>query len=177
MSDRPYLYMLVGVPASGKSTWINTFKPPIGRDTTIISTDSYIEHIALSLNKTYDEVFQEHIKAATKNMYKHVEWAVERGTHIVWDQTNLTRKTRAKKLIMIPDHYIKIAIWFPTPDEAELKRRLSSRPGKTVPWGVMQNMIDSMTYPGFDEGFDVIWNADAYNERIQMYSEMYKNNV
>lgn len=154
------LFMLIGVPGSGKSTWINKGKFKEGYfgvgDTCIVSTDDIISARANIEGKTYDEMFKDNIKDAEKLMYKHVMWAVERGQNIVWDQTNLTKKSRAKKLIMIPDEYQKIAVFFETPNEEELAKRLKNRNGKTIPEHVMDAMIEMIEYPEMSEGFDRI---------------------
>lgn len=153
------LFMLIGVPGSGKSTWAN--KADFGGgNTCIVSTDDIIAHKAKEQGKTYNEVFKDSIKDAEKLMYKHVMWSVERGENIVWDQTNLTKKSRAKKLIMIPDHYEKIAVFFETPDDEELDKRLNNREGKTIPEHVMDAMIEMIEYPEIDEGFDRVIYVD-----------------
>ena len=157
---RPKLWMLIGVPGSGKSTWVdhqleNCDDPPF-----IASTDNYIEYIAKSQWKTYNEVFKDNIKAAEKRMYAQVALATDLDECIIWDQTNLTRKSRAKKLIMIPDHYQKIAVFFPIPDYDELNRRLASRPGKSIPDHIVKNMIDTIEFPDRDEGFKTIYRLD-----------------
>lgn len=155
----PKLYMLIGVPGSGKSTWQKNSES--ARKAYLASTDMFIELYAALNHKTYDEVFKEVIKSAEKYMYELVMTAVKNGGDIVWDQTNLNRKTRAKKLIMIPDHYEKIAIVFPVPDD--LEKRLANRPGKTIPYHVMKSMMDGFEYPQMDEGFNSIIRADVWD--------------
>lgn len=156
--SRPVLYMLVGVPGSGKSTWIENadLEEGCGYNTTILSTDSYIEHVAQYQGKTYNEVFHDTIKNANRMMYDDLDWALGYNNNIIWDQTNTSRKSRKEKLAKIPDHYKKIAVFFPTPDIDELERRLASRPGKVIPKGVLQNMIDCLTQPMLEEGFDEV---------------------
>lgn len=156
MSKRPKLWMLIGVPCAGKSTWVDYQVEDNEGDIFIASTDNYIEYIAKTGWKTYNEVFKDHIKDAEKRMYEGVIDAVKDDIDIVWDQTNLTRKSRAKKLAMIPDHYEKIAVVFSTPEPEELEKRLASRPGKTIPYQVVKGMIESMEYPELDEGFDIV---------------------
>jgi predicted kinase len=148
--------MLVGVPCSGKSTWVEHQCDHVDAQENlhIASTDDRIEDNARRMGKTYNEVFKEIIKSCEKMMYEDVASAVRGNMDIIWDQTNLTRKSRAKKLIMIPDHYEKIAVLFSTPEPDELEKRLASRPGKTIPYHVVKNMIASMEYPELDEGFD-----------------------
>lgn len=162
MSKRPTLWMLIGVPCAGKSTWVdyqleNCDDPPF-----IASTDSLIEHIAKQEGKTYNEVFKDNIKAVEKRMYAQVALATDLNECIIWDQTNLTRKSRAKKLIMIPDHYAKIAVVFTSPESEELKRRLDSRPGKTIPPHIVESMIEMMEFPCVSEGFDQIVSRGEY---------------
>lgn len=156
--------MLIGLPGSGKSTWVNyqVDHADAQEDLYIASTDDYLERIAAEQGKTYNDVFADNIKAAEKHMYVQLALATDLGHDIIWDQTNLNRKSRAKKLIMIPDHYEKIAIYFPMPDN--LQERLDGRKGKTIPEHVMNNMVMSIEKPEKDEGFDMImeWSEDLY---------------
>jgi len=55
---------------------------------------------------------------------------------------------------MVPDEYQKIAVYFPTPDSDELKRRLDSRAGKTIPANILMGMASQLQPPTKDEGFD-----------------------
>lgn len=150
--------MLVGVPASGKSTWIKRQNFDWSK-TVIISTDAYIEDQAALQGKTYSEVFNDEIKAATFKMNETLKSAIKFGLNIVIDQTNCSVKTRASKLSQFPKSYNKIAVFFPTPNEEELNNRLGSRPGKTIPDFVMKNMISSLVPPTEAEGFDKVITA------------------
>lgn len=151
----PTLYMLVGVAGSGKSTWIANqgFDPSRAR---IISTDNIIDEQAREQGKTYSEVFREEIKSATLRMNAELHQAVKDRMDIVWDQTNLTKKSRATKLGSIPEDYHKVAVFFATPADAELKRRLASRPGKTIPANIVLGMKSQLEPPNPDEGFDEV---------------------
>ena len=148
------LYVLVGVPASGKSTWIKDQIWALGL--TIVSTDAFVEDYARSQGKTYSEVFDEYMPTAVELMAEQVVRARELGHDIIWDQTSTTIATRAKKLRMLPDYYA-IAVVFRTPDRDTLDRRLISRPGKSIPRHVVDNMINNWEEPTEDEGFKEIW--------------------
>jgi predicted kinase len=160
--SRPNLYMLIGLPGAGKSTFVK--KVTEGhRNFMVASTDALIEVAAKLNKKTYDEAFPDAIKSAEKTMYELVKVATDSDWSIVWDQTNLNRKTRAKKLIMIPDHYRKVAIFFKTPhdiDERLEKRAIAE--GKSIPGKVFLSMAASLEYPALDEGFDRIMSPEEF---------------
>lgn len=148
----PKLYMMIGVPGSGKSTWLRKNNS----NAVIISTDDIIEQTAAAAGKTYNEVFKDNIKFATQLANEHARAAFTADQDVIWDQTNLNAKSRRAKLDLAPDHYEKIAVFFPTPDKEELSKRLDSRPGKNIPQNIMMGMIASLVQPTTDEGFDDI---------------------
>ena len=145
---------MVGVPGSGKSTWIANQN--WSNDCAIVSTDTHVEAYAKASGKTYSEVFEEYMPHAIGLMLEDVVAAREAGKDIIWDQTSTSIKTRANKIRMLPNYY-KIAVVFRKPGDKELKRRLASRPGKDVPWSVIQQMWSNWEDPTKEEGFDEIW--------------------
>lgn len=151
------VYVLVGVPGSGKSTWIRN--QDWARDCVVVSTDAFVEQEAERQGRTYSEVFDDYMPTAVKLMADQVVQAREAGQDIVWDQTSTTVASRRKKFKMLPDYHA-VAVVFPTPEPAELERRLASRPGKNIPWQVMQGMISGFKLPTAEEGFAEIWYAD-----------------
>lgn len=150
----PKLYVLVGVPGSGKSTWINNQE--WAKDCVIVSTDNHVESYAKSISKTYTDVFENYMPTAVRLMADDVIKAREQGKDIIWDQTSTSVSSRKKKFKMLPD-YFAIAVVFKTPDEQELMKRLSNRPGKTIPWSVVSDMIKNFEMPTEKEGFKEIW--------------------
>jgi len=152
----PKCYQLVGVPGSGKSTWVANQE---WKDNCYyISTDKHVEAYAEAHGKTYSEVFNDYMPTAVENMVEEVIRAREGGMDIIWDQTSTTIASRVKKFRMLPD-YEHIAVVFETPDRIELKRRLASRPGKIIPEVVVEGMLASFEMPTEEEGFTQIWYA------------------
>ena len=149
------LYMLIGVPGSGKSTWIG--QQDWTKDCVLVSSDKLIDIEAARQGKTYNDVFKEYIDEANRLMLEDVKAAVAEGKDIIWDQTNTSRKSRKSKLAKVPD-YRKIAVVFATPDESEWTRRLGNRPGKTIPMPVLKAMAEGLQMPTEDE-FDEIWRT------------------
>ena len=149
-------YQLVGVPASGKSTWVKNQDWAV--DCVIVSTDDFVEDYAKEVGSTYSEVFADYMPTAVKLMADKVVRAREAGKDIIWDQTSTTVKSRTRKFNMLPD-YEHIAVVFKTPEHKELMRRLMGRPGKEIPDHVIYSMIGSWEDPTEEEGFKEIWYA------------------
>jgi len=152
----PKLYMLIGVPCSGKSSW--HCDQEWLQHAAYISTDIYVEEYAKNMGKTYSEVFQEVMPKCVEYMTGDVIHARDAGQDIVWDQTSTTIASRAKKFRMLPD-YEHIAVVFQTPSRDELDVRLSGRPGKHIPKKVINDMIQNWEEPTHEEGFKEIWFA------------------
>jgi len=151
------LYVLVGVPGSGKSTWIG-HQAFDWDNTVIVSTDRHVERYAKSVGKTYSEVFGDYISTAVNLMASDAREAFAANKDVVWDQTSTSVNTRAKKLHMAPTHYTKVAVVFKTPT-AKLHTKMLDRPGKSIPIEIVDDMIARFVYPTVDEGFDRIVNA------------------
>lgn len=152
----PKCYQLVGVPGSGKSTW--TSNQDWSKDCVVVSTDEFVESYAMSIGKTYSEVFNDYMPTAVDLMCQKVIEAREAGKDIIWDQTSTTVKSRLRKFNMLPN-YEHIAVVFRTPENKELIRRLCSRPGKEIPKHVIDSMIASWEDPTEEEGFKEIWKT------------------
>jgi predicted kinase len=152
----PKCYQLIGVPGSGKSTWVKNQIWALGL--TVISTDNFVEAYANQQGRTYSEVFEDYMPTAIDLMIQQVAFAQQHGHTVIWDQTSTTAASRRKKFRMLPD-YQHIAVVFKTPDPDELSRRLASRPGKIIPEEIVQDMIDRFEMPTLAEGFQEIWHV------------------
>jgi len=146
----PKCYQLIGVPGSGKSTWVA--HQEWADKCAYISTDTWVEDYARDMGKTYNEVFKEYMPEAIDMMINDVVKARGMDKDIIWDQTSTTVKSRKKKFNMLPG-YEHIAVVFRTPESEELAKRLASRPGKNIPDYVVRSMIDGFEMPTLAEGF------------------------
>lgn len=148
------LYILVGPPGSGKSTWTQkTFQD----ECFVVSSDNIIEEIARGQNATYNEVFH-YAKAAEAIMWQEFDRAIKEGHYpIVVDRTNMSVKSRRRIFERLrsfhKNHGYKIhAVVFPKPEDKEWARRLD-RPGKTIPEEVLKSMVAAFQMPTTQEGF------------------------
>lgn len=155
MTNKPTVMMLIGVPGSGKSTWVDKFLSTHSSDSWhVYSTDTWIEQVAAEEGKTYNDVFKDVIGPATSLANSMLGLVINNGLNVVWDQTNISRKSRAAKLAKFGSKYEKVAVYFPTPRDIEA--RLASRPGKIIPDNIIESMISGLEVPTFDEGYERI---------------------
>lgn len=152
----PHLYMLVGLPGSGKSTYAKRFLDPRPIHSLTISTDKFIEAKARELGTTYGAIFESEIERATRLMKEEcTRLFEERHSPLVWDQTNLNRKTRQKKLAIVPRDYSITCIYFELPF-AVIEQRNMARGERGVPEGILRDMSFRYQRPTLDEGFTAV---------------------
>lgn len=140
------IYILCGVPGSGKSTWARKQIEELDGKGIIISRD-VIRFSILGEDDAYfaheDEVFNEFIRQAQEaiNDQEH--------TSIFIDATHLNEKNRNKVLSRLwrMDKDVVIGVYFDIPLE-ECLRRNAQRTGRAlVPETVIKNMYESLTKP------------------------------
>ena len=130
-----------------------------------------LELIAEQQGKTYDEIFDREVRNASKMVMKDLAHVKAMKHNAIWDQTNLTKKHRLKILKHFnPDDYRRHCIALVPPrDDAEMaewRKRLNSRPGKTIPVDVMERMINQYTpINTVEEEFDIIEYFDMFGKR------------
>jgi len=152
--------MLCGIPTSGKSTYVNKLREyEYWKDAVVLSTDDYIEKEAKRMGLTYNQVFDDVIDNATRELELQLNMAMDKGKDIIYDQTNLSKKTRRKKLLKLPSYYRKTAVWFQIDIEEALKRN-KTREGKFIPESIIKRMYHQFEVPTCDEGFDFIENGN-----------------
>lgn len=148
----PTFYMMVGLPASGKTTkakWIEENYPCIEK-VVAISSDALREELLgdiedQSRNREIFDILHSLVKA---ELYH--------GNSVVYDATNLNSKRRKEfleSLDLLPCR--KVCIFMSTPYEMCLERNQNRE--RRVPIKAMQKMKRSLDKPTLDEGWDDIY--------------------
>jgi len=151
-ANPPTMYMLIGIPGSGKSTFANTLGLPI------FSSDNIREELGLDPTKKEDnnKVFEE--------LHKRIIDTLSSGQSAVYDATNLNRKRRMSFIKQIERFQIvKVAVLFSTPINICVKR--DSKREHPVGEDVINRMVRSFNAPWIYEGWDYIVctpNDEAY---------------
>lgn len=148
--------MLCGIPTSGKSTYVEKLKKlDYWKDVVVLSTDAYIEKEAQRMGMTYNQVFDDVIDNATRELELQLNMAKDKGRDIIWDQTNLSKKTRKKKLSKLPSYYRRNAVYFEISLEEALERN-KHREGKFIPESILKRMWHQFEIPTRNEDFDYV---------------------
>lgn len=172
MTNKPTVTILVGLPASGKSTArAQAVANGEAAESFQYSTDDWVDAKAEELGVNYDDIWSDYIKEATTAMNEQVVAAIKQQENVLWDQTNMTRKKRRKILNRFPDNYQKTCLCILPPftgeQEDEWRRRLAARPGKQIPEFVLENMRDSFQLPSTNEGFSHVFYFDIYGKLVE----------
>jgi len=146
----PHFTMTVGLPGSGKSTWAR-----LQDDTVVVSTDEIFDEYAERDGITYTEAFNKYsFSQVEKEMKSRMNKAFAEDKNVILDQTNMTIKSRSKKLKDVPKHYTTRAVVFEL-DDTELFKRLRRRAmltGKEIPPAAVYRFKKSYEPPSeFDE--------------------------
>lgn len=140
------LTLMVGLPASGKSTYAKQLE---NKDTIVLSSDS------IRAELWGDERDQRSPQVVFDTLYTRAIDALKRNINVVIDATNVTKADRANALKPFVGLDIKRrAIVINTPINICIQQnKLRER---TVPDDVIKRFYDMYEEPTIDEGFDEI---------------------
>lgn len=146
MTNRPTVYMMVGIPGSGKSYWSHLIAPNAVR----LSTDDYIE----AHTDNYDRDFKQLYPDANTWLNTCLSCALHDNVDVVWDQMNIDPVARRRKLANFPANYKKVAVFVNTLLEDALTN--NENRSRTIPSDVIVNMHRKLVKPSVSEGFDEV---------------------
>lgn len=138
------LYLMCGVPGSGKSYWC---KKNVPAEALYVSRDE----VRFSMLEDGDEYFSKE-NAVFKEFIRRIDEGLAGGRDVYADATHLNFKSRYKTYINLKNKPDKVMVIFiKVPLDIALARN-ENRSGRAyVPENVIRNMFDSLTLPGTDE--------------------------
>lgn len=153
--------MLVGLPASGKSTYAKELREAYGEDkTTIIESDSYRERLY------GDPAIQGDNNKLFEVIHSDVLEKLSEGFNVVFDATNISRKHRVALVQKLSNNVVKECIIVATSYPRCLER--NNQRERKVPKEVIDRMWKSFQTPTYTEGWDIIdidysYDKDSYS--------------
>ena len=162
------LYVLVGIPGSGKSYWGTDLARRMGY--AYISRDA----IRFSLLKD-DEDYFAHEDEVFNIFCDKINEALTNNTNVIADATHLSEVNRYRLLSNLNLDNVKLtAVKFETPLNVCIERN-NKRPGRlAVPISVVCNMHKRITDPKNDTMFyfDTVWYVNSKGEVKRIYTNM-----
>ena len=153
--EKSNLYLMCGIPGSGKSTWLKEHESEFNPSHAIVSRDK----IRFSYLKDGDDYFA-YEKEVWKDFIAAIKESLSTNVDTFVDATHLNEKNRAKLLralgTSLKDVELK-AIVMNTSLEKTLKQNAGRSGRALVPEKEIRSMYTSFTDPTFEEGFSTIF--------------------
>lgn len=148
---RPKFIMLIGIPGCGKTTYCKAYKAE-NPNTIHLSSDE----IRMAMTNNNPEYTKEENNFVFKYMSDEALKELNNGNNVLYDATNLTRKSRKTILERLPKYCEVNAIIF-TPTIQECIERDNQRESLAkVGADVIDKMVRRFQIPYYNEGFDSI---------------------
>ena len=150
------LWLMSGVPGSGKSTWIQEHLSYFAEDMKVISRDA-IRFSMVSEKENYfskeTEVFKEFVAQAVDSLSKNIDTLL--------DATHINEGSRSKILRALGENLkdveVNIIVINADLDTALGQNELRKGNRTYVPRGAIRRMFLQKTLPTIEEGFDNIY--------------------
>lgn len=170
-TERPTVFVLTGIPGSGKSTWAQLQVRGHSSDYQILSTDYFLEFIAKENGENYTWAFENHFGEAKARMDKQAETAFKEKKNVICDQTHMGVKSRRRAMARASKDYHKISVVFQT-TPYNIAKRVTTRAaatGKMIPNSVIRRFEFSYEEPTLDEGFEKVFfnTGTEYEDAIE----------
>ena len=147
MNTLPKLFMMIGIPGSGKSHEAEIIAKE--HNAIIHASDRLREELFRDVNHVGDNGF------LFNELHKRIQRDLKAGKNVVYDATNINSKKRISFLKSLKDISCeKIAILIMTPYEQCLKNNADRE--RSIPESVIEKMYKNFQVPYYYEGFDII---------------------
>ena len=160
MLVEPVFYMVVGLPGSGKSAYIEKYLT----NCCVHSSDAIREELSGDVNN------QDINKQVFNTLHKRVKADLAAGKSVVYDATNISWKRRKAFLQELSSIKCrKECILMATPFELCVQRNKAR--DRVVPYFVIERMYKNFDIPWYNEGWDSIVIAYTNTEVMKQYGD------
>lgn len=155
------LYLMCGIPGSGKSTYLKTrfIQPPV-----VVSRDE----IRFKMVREDEEYFS-HEKEVYNEFINQITQELKFFQEVFVDATHLNEASRTKLLRSLGGNLKDVEvniIWMKVPLEVALKQNENRKGTRAyVPETVIRRMASQMTIPTKEEGFEHIYIVENGREK------------
>ena len=158
--NTPTAYILVGLPGSGKSTYI---ADKLDSNITVVSRDNIIMKHAKLYEYNYTQAFHACDQKVVDRMFnEEFDDAIKAKTDIVIDRTNLTHKGRMKFITRLTQAKFNVIVVVLLPSYQTTLDRNNSRmlEGKNLDFGIIKSMMKNFNMPFANETDTVMYEFD-----------------
>lgn len=191
----PTVYFMIGLPGSGKSTFIEKIRQE-KPDLPVVSTDNEITMLAKKYGITYNEAMSDKHgitdeQGKTLDFYslgnnkfkKNLREILSEKKSFIWDQTNIVKSARTSKIIRLRSENYNVVVLFMDIAFDEWEKRLNHRnitqPEKFFSEKLKQEFVKVFTPPDYSEGMHSMYfiKKDGNIEKIDKITLEKKSNA
>ena len=156
------LFVMCGLPASGKSTFI---KEKIKNSNIVVVSRDEIRFSFVKKRRDYF-AFENQVK---KIFWERITFALKEGKDVIADQTSLTIGARKALLKHISGYDDAVLIWIDTDFHTCFERNKAREGLARVPNETLKSMNASFETPTLDEGFSKIFRYNIINGKENIW--------
>merc|ERR1719433_1444453 len=177
---------MIGLPATGKTTWASNYIRDTGKNYNILSTDLILDQMRvynMRRQGNFKERFDRLMKMASKSFNELLQIAKTKNRNYVLDQTNVFERARSRKIGTFRNWGRKVAaVCIPTMADYQKRQALCAAKNKIVPPEVVANFKKNFVIPRADgrEFNEVIYTdtkppeADRILQQLQQEGRSYQ---
>jgi len=173
------LIMMVGLPGSGKSTWVNKHvEENMDKHYNIISTNEMFKKMTVngdSRKKVHKGKWEQVIAKATRSLQDLIRCASQRRRNIIIDQTNVFPNAQRRKARPFQGYVRRCVVVVPSDEDYKARVKAQEEAGqKDIPDEAIMEMKANFTLPDCeDPAFAEVRFTDLGKEEAKEVVELY----